>query len=87
MTDPPPPTTALARREQTGLERRSQTPWVNLRALARRAADRVSDRVRVRLELPDRREMQDLMDRLDRLDERLARAAERRAKNSVAAEP
>jgi hypothetical protein len=84
------PTTALARVEPGALDRRRSTPWVNLRALAREAVARLSDRVKTRLDLPDRSEMDDLLARVERLDERLARIkspAARRAKTSVPAEP
>lgn len=93
MNDRDEPSTALATVPRGALERR-RTPWVDLRALARHAAARLSDRVRVGLDLPDRAEMQALLARAERLDAaldaRLARvraAAARREKSSVAPEP
>ena len=93
MNDRDQPSTALATVPRGAHERR-RTPWVNRRARAREAAARLSDQVRVRLDLPDRSEMDALLARAERLDalldERLARirsAAARREKSSVAPEP
>jgi hypothetical protein len=94
MNDRDQPSTALATVARGALERRRHAPWLNLRALAREAAARLSDRVRASLDLPDRSEMEALLARAEeldaRLDERLARlrsSAARRAKSSVAPEP